>query len=151
MSNSFVSAAARAADLARASMLAAWPRSGAAYEVARLVEEGYEKGERCDMAFSVSVADQSRASDAAASARVAGYTVDTSQLSRGFITVQTPVELRTFGIAQAIARLERLVGPYDGFVAVIGPVQAPRSGVRVPVVIEDDDRALAGDGGRAVA
>lgn len=151
MSNSFVGTAARAADLARAALLAAWPKSGASYEVARLVEQGYEKGEACDMAFSVALADPSRASDAAASARVAGYTVDTTQLSRGFITVQTSVEIRTFDIAKAIARLERLVGPYDGFVAVIGPVQAPRSGVRVPVQVEDDDHALAADGDRAVA
>jgi hypothetical protein len=149
MSNSFVGAAARAADFARATLLAAWPKSGASYEVARLVEEGYAKGEPCDLAFSVSLADPSRASDAAASARVAGYSVDTSQLSRGFITVQTGVELRTFDIAQAVARLERLMGAYEGFVAVIGPVQSPRSGVRVPVVTEDDDRALDGD--RAVA
>lgn len=149
MTTSVVGAAARAAELARATLLA-WPKSGASYELARLIAEGYEKGESCDVAFSVSCPDASQASDAAASARVAGFTVDTSQVARGFVTVQTGLELRTFGLARTIARLERLMAPHEGYVAVIGPVQPPRRGARAPVETDGEDE-MADNAGRAVA
>ena len=143
MNHSFV-------DIARATLHAAWPKSDASYEVSRLVEEGYEKGESCDIAFSVSLADPSLAGDAAASARVAGYTVDASQAARGFITVQTPIALRTFGLAKVISHLERVVAPHGGFVALIGPTRPPRNGVRIQVDQgrEDEPRGVTG---RAVA
>jgi hypothetical protein len=134
MSNSFVDAAARAADLARATFLAAWPKSGPSHEITRLVEEGYEKGESCEMAFSVAFADPAQAPAAVSSLRAAGYGVDAGEASRGFVTAQTGIQLRRFGLAASIARLERAVAPFGGFVAVIGPTRPPRNGSRAPRV-----------------
>ena len=83
----FSSAAARVADLARGTISAMWPRGAVSYEMSRLLEEGYTSGERCDVAFSVYFADPAMAAAAAQAVRAARYAVDTTQSSRGFITV----------------------------------------------------------------
>ena len=136
MSNSFV-------DLARATFLAAWPRSEPSNEITRLVEEGYEKGESCEMSFSIAFTDATQAAAAVAAVRSAGYSVDAGESSRGFVTAQTGIELRRFGLATSIARLERAVAPFGGFVAVIGPTRPPRNGARVPRVRSE---SRTGDG-----
>lgn len=141
----FSDAAARVADLARGTISAVWPRGTAGFEMSRLLDEGYTSGERCDVAFSVSFDDPATAAAAAQAVREArvpgavGYVVDTTQLARGFITVQERLRLRAFDLACATARLERIVGRYEGFVALIGPMHAaPRAA--------SDITDMAGDG-----
>lgn len=131
--------AARVVDLARGALSALWPRGTASYEMTRLLEEGYTSGEQCDVAFSVYFADPSMAAAAARAIRAARYTVDTTQAERGFITVQETVRLRAFDLALAIARLERVVAGYEGFVALIGPTQP------APGATPRTDDALTGD------
>ena len=124
----FSSAAARVADLARGTISAMWPRGAVSYEMSRLLEEGYTSGERCDVAFSVYFADPAMAAAAAQAVRAARYAVDTTQSSRGFITVQEQLQLRALDLGLAIARLERIVDGYEGFVALIGPTHpSPRA------------------------
>lgn len=120
-------AAARIADLARGTLSAMWPRGPVSYEITRLQQEGYTSGERCDIAFSVGFDDAATAAAAAHALRAARYVVDTAQVARGFVTVQEALPLRAFDLAVALARLERAVAAYSGFVALIGPTQpAPR-------------------------
>jgi hypothetical protein len=116
---------ARVVDLARGTIAAIWPRGAVSWEMSRLLEEGYTSGERCDVAFSVYFADPALAAAAAQAVRAARYAVDTTQSSRGFITVHEQMQLRAFDLGLATARLERIVGGYEGFVALIGPTHAP--------------------------
>jgi hypothetical protein len=120
--------AARVADLARGSISAVWPRGAVSYEMSRLLEEGYTSGERCDVAFSVYFVDPAMAAAAAQAVRAARYVVDTTQSARGFITVHENLQLRAFDLGLALARLERIVDGYEGFVALIGPTHpSPRA------------------------
>ena len=113
------------ADLVRATVVASWPRSAVRYEVARLREEGHVRGTTCEMAFSVWVDDTSRVSEAALASRAAGFALDLSAQSRGFLTARTTVALRPFALARELTRLERAVRACGGCVEVIGPVGAP--------------------------
>ena len=138
MLQSISTAAARVADLARGTLFAMWPRGTVRHEMSRLQEEGYASGERCEIAFSVSADDPAMAAAAAQALRAARYVVDTTQVARGFLTVQESLPLRAFDLAVAVARLERVAARHGGFVALIGPT-GPASGA--PRLAHDDDAA----------
>ena len=130
MLQSISSATARAADLARGTLSALWPRGAVSHEMSRLREEGYTSGERCDIAFSVGFDDAATAAEAAQALRVARYAVDATQVARGFVTVQESLPLRALDLAVATARLERIVARWAGFVALVGPTQpAPSAAI----------------------
>ena len=135
--------AARVADLARGSLSALWPRGTVSYEMNRLQEEGYTIGQQCEIAFSISFADPAMAAAGVQALRAARYVVDTTQAARGFVTVQENVQLRAFDLGLAIARLERVVAGYEGFVALIGPTQ-PAPGATPGATSRADDARASG-------
>ena len=114
--------AADVVDAAAAALSAAWPRSLAVREVERLAEDGYAVGELCDVDFSLAFETPELADMALAAIHLQGFTVlDRTQVTRGFATVRAPVRLRAYDLVRAQSRLNRAVGRYGAFGAVIGP------------------------------
>jgi hypothetical protein len=117
----------RVLDAAAAALAAVWPRSAAVREAERLVDEGYEPGEACDVAFSLSFSGALDTRAALAVARASGVTVaDLSEVTRGFVTVQVPSRVRAYDLSLAARRMNRLADACGGFAAEIGPVASSR-------------------------
>ena len=115
--------AARGTDATTALLAAAWPRSAASREVARLVREGHRAGAPCEIAFSLAFTDPADAALAVTAAGATGYVVGTlDDAARGFVTVQACIRLRAYDLARAVTWLGRVAGAFGGFAAVIGPV-----------------------------
>lgn len=133
MTSPFTAAATTVADAVRATFVAVWPRSVVRNEIARLCEEGHAEGETCEMAFSVCFDDDHMPGDAAMAIRRAGYDLEATQASRGFLTARTSLRLRPMDLARSVTRLERAVRASGGFVAVIGPTDStPMATTPVP-------------------
>ena len=112
-------------DRGAALFAAVWPRSMARWEVERLTADGYPAGEPCDVEFSLAF-DDGLADVALPAVRHAGFVVDDrAKAERGFVTVRGRVRLRAYDLSRAAARLDRLVAPYGGSAAVIGPSSPP--------------------------
>jgi len=114
--------AAYVSDTATAAASAAWPRSAAAQEIARLAENGYTVGSTCEVAFSLSFPEPSAASAAVGDIRGAGFTV--GENARGFVTVRSALPLRAWHLARATAQLGRVATRHGGFATIIGPVDS---------------------------
>lgn len=110
-------------DGARATILAAWPRSEQRREIARLVEEGFVSGEPCEFDFVVSF-DESAASEAIQDVRAAGFAAtDVTRTSQGFLTVRARVELRSLALSWTHARVDRIARRHGGFAEMLGAVR----------------------------
>lgn len=135
------------ADRGAALLSAVWPRSMAKWEVERLERDGYRVGELCDVDFSLAfdggAYDRGVADVALPAVKRAGFSVgDRARAERGFVTVRRRVRLRAYDLSRAAARLNRLVAPYGGSAAVIGPT-APPSPATAPVQLADRAPAAA--------
>ena len=113
------------ADKGAALFSAVWPRSMAKFEVERLLADGYEAGEPCDVDFSVEF-DGEHAEAALRAVRGAGFTlVDNARVAKGRAGVRGRLRLRAYDLSRAVARLDRAVAPFGGAAHVIGPAAAP--------------------------
>jgi hypothetical protein len=116
-------------DEVAAVISASWPRSTVAREIARLVEDGHESGTVRDVAFSLSFESAEVASSAIPAMRGAGFTIEQDPASaRGFVVARCPILLRTYDLARTLSRLNRVVAPFGGFAAMIGPIANGRQG-----------------------
>lgn len=132
---SLVTLAQDASDAAAAAWSALWVRSTAAWEVARLCDEGRLAGETCDLAFAVSFEPETL-SGALRSLTDAGFTVaDTSDAGRGFVTVTAPIQLGTYALARTAARVRRAAQQHGGHAEIIGTL-----GVALPPLRERSAR-----------
>ena len=135
--------AAHVSDTATAAMAAAWPRSAAAQEIARLAENGYTIGSHCEVAFSLSFPEPAAATAAVADVRKAGFVI--GENARGFVTARSALPLRRYDLARATAQLARVARRHGGFATVIGPVDAavpsPRALQRARITL--DQQAVA--------
>ena len=117
-----VAIAADALDIGHAALAAAWPRSAAAREIERLAEHGYMAGATYEMDFSLSF-DEAGADAAFEAIRSAGFTVtERTRSTLCYATARRRIALRAFDLQRATATLQRIVDPYFGFAAAIGPV-----------------------------
>jgi len=113
--------AANVADHAIALMSTAWPRSLAALELARLIDDGCTMGTTCDVDFSLSFDDPTMAEQALPALASAGFRIDDRTDARGFVVVRTPVCLRAYDLSRLTSRLDRAARAVGGFAALIGP------------------------------
>ena len=128
------------ADIGLAAFSAAWPRSTASREVERLAEHGYVVGEAYDMDFTVSF-DEEGADEALAAVREAGFTItEPTRSTLCYATARKRVTLRAYHIVRATSVLQRIVAPYLGYAAPIGPIAR----VYVPARTAERDRAREG-------
>jgi hypothetical protein len=132
--------AANVADIGLAAYSAAWPRSTASREVERLAEHGYVVGETYDMDFTLSF-DEEGADEALAAVRKAGFTItDPTRSTLCYATARKRVMLRAYHIVRATSVLQRIVAPYLGYAAPIGPIAR----VYVPPRTAERDKAREG-------
>ncbi len=114
--------AADAADIGLAALSAAWPRSMASREVERLAEHGYIVGAEYEMDFSLSF-DEMGAETALTALREAGFTVtERTRSTLCYATARRRMPLRAYDLERATNTLQRIVAPYFGYAAAIGPV-----------------------------
>jgi hypothetical protein len=110
------------ADQAVALFAAAWPRSLAAREVARLTEDGYATGSSCELDFSVSFDDPTLVEKAIPQLARAGFTpADRPDTDRGFLVVRTRGCLSPYELARLTSRVERAARQVGGYAELIGP------------------------------
>ena len=132
--------AADVADFGLAAYSAAWPRSTASREVERLAEHGYVVGETYEMDFTLSF-DEAGADEALAAVRKAGFTItEPTRSTLCYATARKRVTLRAYDIVRATSVLQRIVAPYMGYAAPIGPVAL----AYVPARTAERDRAREG-------
>ena len=132
--------AADVADIGLAAFSAAWPRSTASLEVKRLAQHGYVVGATYEMDFTLSF-DEAGADEALAAVRKAGFTI--SEPTRSMLcyaTARKRVALRAYQIVRATSVLQRIVAPYYGYAAPIGPVAR----VYVPARAAEREKAREG-------
>lgn len=109
-------------DMGLAALSAAWPRSTASREVERLARHGYIIGATYEIDFSLSF-DESGAEPTLDALRAAGFTVtERSRSTLCYATARRRLPLRAYEIERATSALQRIVAPYYGFAAPIGPV-----------------------------
>ena len=112
-------------DAAQAAFAAIWPRSIEAREIERIASDGCPAGSICDVEFSLSFDGPAMTAEGLRVVRAAGFSVtDESSLARGFVVVRHPLRLRPWDLARTTGRLNRLIAPFGGFAAFIGPVEA---------------------------
>lgn len=117
-----VAIAAHAMDIGHAALAAVWPRSSASREVERLAQHGYIAGATYEIDFSLSF-DEVGADSALDAVRAAGFTVtERSRSTLCYATARRRIPLRAFDLQRATATLQRIVDPFYGFAAAIGPV-----------------------------
>lgn len=117
-----VAIAVDAVDIGHAALAAAWPRSSAAREVERLAQHGYVAGATYEMDFSLSF-DEAGADSALDAVRAAGFTVtERTRSTLCYATARRRIPLRAFDLQRATAVLQRIVDPFYGYAAAIGPV-----------------------------
>jgi hypothetical protein len=125
----------RLVDAGIGALAALWPRSVAAREVTRLADEGHAVGAFHEVLFTVSL-DDDAPDNAVATIQAAGFTVREETGSRPHLTVAARMPLTSYHLHVTTARLQRLLVPYGGFAAPIGPVRrrplVPTDEVRVP-------------------
>jgi hypothetical protein len=116
--------AGQVVDSAHAAFAALWPRSIEAREIGRLVLDGCQPDSICDVEFSLSFDDPGVTGAAMRAVRAAGFVItDESSTSRGFVVVRLSMRLRPWDLSRTTSRLNRLIEPYGGFAAFIGPVE----------------------------
>lgn len=129
--------AADAVDIGYAALAAAWPRSSASREVERLTQHGYVPGATYEMDFSLSF-DETGAETALDAIRSAGFTVtERTRSTLCYATARRQIALKAFDLHRATAVLQRIVDPYFGFAAPIGPIAR----VYVPPVAAEREAA----------
>ena len=117
-----VTLAADVAEIGGAALSAIWPRSIASREVERLAQHGYVVGATYEMDFTLSF-DVSGVDEVLAAVREAGFTVaDPARSTFCYATARRHVPLRAYHIDRATSVLQRIVAPYGGYAAPIGPV-----------------------------
>ena len=110
-------------DLAHATFAAIWPRSIEAREIERLTLDGCQPDSICDVEFSLSFDDPVTVA-ALRAVQAAGFAVtDESSTARGFVVVRLRMRMRPWDLSLTTSRLNRLIEPYGGFAAFIGPVE----------------------------
>lgn len=112
----------RLVDAAAGTCSAVWPRSVAAREITRLGEEGYAVGAFHEVMFAVSF-DESASDAAVEMLRAAGFTVRDEAPARVGCTAIARIPLTAYHLHIATSRLQRLLVPYNGFAAAIGPMR----------------------------
>ena len=113
---------AEIADIGLAALSAAWPRSASSLEVERLSTHGYIVGATYDMDFSVTF-DEAGAEAALASLRAEGFAItERTPSTLCYVTARRRMPLRAYDLQRATSALQRIVAPYYGFAAPIGPV-----------------------------
>ena len=140
LKDSAMALAAKVADIGLAAFSAAWPRSTASLEVERLVQHGYVVGAPYEMDFSLSF-DEAGADETLAAVREAGFTViESTRSTLCYATARRQVPLRAYHIVRATSVLQRIVAPFYGYAAPIGPVAR----VFVPPRAAERDKASEG-------
>ncbi len=133
--------AANVADHAVALFAAAWPRSLAAREVARLTGDGYSAGTTCDLDFSLSFDEPALAEKAVPLLAQAGFTpADRPDSERGFLILRTRGCLRPYELARLTARVERAARAAGAYAELIGPASAATG--TVPTNAHEADRQV---------
>jgi hypothetical protein len=129
--------AAQVADIGYAAVSAAWPRSAVSLEVERLAEHGYVVGAMYDMDFSLSF-EEHGADATLAALRNAGFAVtERTPSTLCYVTARRRMPLRAFELQRATSTLQRIVAPYYGYAASVGPVGR----VYVPAHVAERDAA----------
>ena len=119
-----------------AAAAASWPRSLASREVDRWVGDGYERDEPVVVEYLVSF-DRIVPAAALDALQRAGFAIgESSSQESGFMTVRATMKLTAYSLESTALLLDRVVAPFDGYAAVIGPYRkpdiapAPAAGVR---------------------
>lgn len=129
--------AAQVADIGYAAVAAIWPRSAVSLEVERLVEHGYVVGAMYDMDFSLSF-EEDGAEVTLSALRNAGFSVsERTPSTLCYVTARRRMPLRAFDLQRATSVLQRIVAPYYGYAAAVGPVGR----VYVPARVAERDAA----------
>lgn len=108
-----------------AAAAAAWPRSLASREVERWVGDGYERGKPVVVEYLVSFDRIVPAAALAALMREGFVLGETSSPKECFVTVRATMKLNAYSLERSALLLDRLVEPFDGYAAVIGPYRQP--------------------------
>jgi hypothetical protein len=115
-----------ARDTVFALTAAVWPRSAAALDVKRLVDDGYTVGATYETAFSLDFEETgdglAAVSQLGASRVIVG---DRRDAAAEFITVCVPVVLTPYAVSLAAARVNRIAREHGGFATMIGPLEPP--------------------------
>ena len=102
-----------------------WPRSLASREVERWVGDGYERGKPVVVEYLVSFDRLIPAGALGALAREGFVIGDASSPNDAFVTVRATMKLTAYWLERTALTLDRVVAPFDGYAAVIGPYRQP--------------------------
>jgi hypothetical protein len=104
---------------------ASWPRSLASREVERWVGDGYERGKPVVVEYLVSF-DRIIPAGALGALTRQGFVIgEASSPKDPFVTVCATMKLTAFSLEKTALMLDRVVAPFDGYAAVIGPYRQP--------------------------
>lgn len=108
-----------------AAAAASWPRSLASREVERWVGDGYERGKPVIVEYLVSF-DRIVPAGALAALSREGFAIgEASNPNEYFVTVRATMKLNAYALERSALLLDRLVEPFEGYAAVIGPYRQP--------------------------
>lgn len=104
---------------------ASWPRSIASREVERWVGDGYERGKPVVVEYLVSFDRPIPAGALAALVREGFVIGEASDPDDSFVTVRATMNLTAYSLEKSALALDRIVAPFEGYAAVIGPYRQP--------------------------
>ena len=115
-----------------AAAAASWPRSLASREVERWVGDGFERGAPVVVEYLLSFDGPVSAATLGALQRAGFALGESSNVEGGFMTVRATMKLNAYALEWNALRLDRVVAPFEGYAAVIGPYRRPDIEPSVP-------------------